>query len=78
MLYVFGCEIKTVYYVFWWFLIIDLSLAISMESFRRDLNGMAERRSILKTDQNTYYPRFSFTPDIGIELPKTGVLFLLC
>jgi len=50
-----------------------------MESSRRDLlNDMAERRSILKNIQNTYYPRFGFTPNTGIELPETVVLFLLC
>jgi len=42
-----------------------------MESYRRDLlNDMAELRSILKTNQNTYQPHFSF-------IPKTGFLFLL-
>ena len=35
-------------------------------------------RSILKNNQNTYYPSFSFTPKTGTELPETGVLFLLC
>jgi len=49
-----------------------------MESSRRDLlNDVAEYRSVLKTDQNTYNARFSFTPKTGIELPKTGVSFLL-
>jgi len=38
---------------------------------------MTERRSTLKIEQNTYYPRLSFTPKTGIELPKTGVTFLL-
>jgi len=34
-----------------------------MESSRRDhLNGVAEHRSILKSNQNTYYTRFSFIP----------------
>jgi len=47
-----------------------------MESSRRDLlNDVAEHRSSLKNDQNTYYPRFSFTPKTGIAFPKTGVLF---
>jgi len=47
-----------------------------MEISRRDLlNDMAEHRAILKYAQNTYYPRFSFTPKTGIELPKTGVSF---
>jgi len=50
-----------------------------MESSRQDLlNDVAEHRSILKNNQNTYYPRFSFTPNIGIAFPKTGFLFLLC
>jgi len=49
-----------------------------MESSRRDLlNDVAERGSILKNNQNTHYPRFGFTPKTGIELPKTGALFLL-
>jgi len=38
-----------------------------MESSRRDFfNDMAERRSILKSNKKTYYPRFSFTPKTGI------------
>jgi len=38
-----------------------------MESSRRDLlNDVAEHRSILENNQNAYYPRFSFTPKIGI------------
>jgi len=46
-----------------------------MESSRRDLlNDMAEHRSILKNNQNTFYPRFCFTPKPGTELPETGVL----
>jgi len=49
-----------------------------MGSSRRDLfNDMAEHRSILKNYQNTYYPRFSFTPKTGLELPETSVSFLL-
>jgi len=45
-----------------------------MESSRRDLsNDMAEHRPILKTGQNMHYPRLSFTPKTGIELPKTSV-----
>jgi len=40
---------------------------------------VTEDRSILKTNLSTgtYYLRFSFTPKTGIELPKTGVSFLL-
>jgi len=45
-----------------------------MESFRRDLwNDVAEHRSILKNNQNTYYLRLSPTPKIGIAFPKTGI-----
>jgi len=44
------------------------------ESSRRYLfNDMAEHGSILKNNQNTY-ARFSFTPNTGIALPKTGIL----
>jgi len=39
---------------------------------------VAEHKSILKNDQNTYYPRFSFIPKTGTAFPKTGVLFLPC
>jgi len=50
-----------------------------MESSRRDLlNYVAEHRSILKNNQNTFYPRFSLTPKACTAFPKTGVLFLLC
>jgi len=50
-----------------------------MENPHRDLlNDIAEHWSILKNKQYTNYARFSFTPKPGIELPKTGVLVLLC
>jgi len=50
-----------------------------MESSRRDLlSGMAEHRPILKNNHNAYNSLFSFTPKTGLELPKTGVSFLLC
>jgi len=50
-----------------------------MESSRQDLfNDMAERRPILKNNQNTYQPHLGFTPKTGIAFPKAGVLFLLC
>jgi len=50
-----------------------------MESSHRNiLNDVAEHRSILKSDQHRYYPRFSLTPKTRAELPKTGVSFLLC
>jgi len=47
-----------------------------MESSRRDLlNDMAEHRPILKNNQNTYHPRFGFTPKTGKEFLKTGFCF---
>jgi len=47
-----------------------------MESARRDLlNNMAEHVSVLKTNQNAYYPRFCLTPKTGIAFPKPVVLF---
>jgi len=47
-----------------------------MKSSRRDLlNDTAEHRPILKNNQNTYYPRFGFTPIKGIAFPKTGFVF---
>jgi len=50
-----------------------------MESSRRDLvNDVTEHRSISKNNQNTFYPRFSFTHKTGLEFPETGVLFLYC
>jgi len=46
-----------------------------MESSRRDLvNDLAEHRSILRNNQNTY-PRFGFTPKMGLALPETGFCF---
>jgi len=48
-----------------------------MESSRRDpLNDMAERRSILENNLDTYHPRFGFTPETG-SIPQNRVLFLL-
>jgi len=42
---------------------IDLCSATSMESSRRDLlNDVTEHRSILKNNQNTFYPHFSSSP----------------
>ena len=47
-----------------------------MESSRRDLsNDMAEHKPILKNNQNTYKPRYSFIPKSGIAFPKTGECF---
>jgi len=52
---VFGVKLKRDY-VFWQFFNINLCSATLMESSRRDLlNDMAERKSILKNNQNTYY-----------------------
>jgi len=49
-----------------------------MESSRRDhLYNVAVQRAILKYNQNTYYPRFSFKLKTGIAFPKPGILFLL-
>jgi len=42
-----------------------------MKSSRRDFsNDVGKHRSILKNNQNTYYPRFGFTPKTGIAFPK--------
>jgi len=50
-----------------------------MENSRRDLlNDVAEHRSILKKQQNTYYPVLVSYPERVKRIPKTGVLFLLC
>jgi len=47
-----------------------------MESSRRDLFiDVSEPKSLLKTDENTFYPRFSFMPKTGKAFPKTGVCF---
>ena len=47
-----------------------------MESSRRHLlNDVAELRSMLKNNENTFYPRFSVTRKTGVAFPKTGVLF---
>jgi len=52
--------------------------ATSLKTSRREVSiGAAEHSSLLKNNQ-IKYPRFSFTPKTGKELPKTGVLFLLC
>jgi len=57
---------------------VDLCSAASFKSSRQELSiDMAEHRSILKNNQNTY-PRFSYTPKTGVELPEMGILFSLC
>jgi len=49
-----------------------------MESSRQDLsNDMAERRSTLKNNENTFHPRFSFTLKTCLAFPETGFMFLL-
>jgi len=46
-----------------------------MDSSRRDLsNDMAEHRPILKNNQNTHHPRFSFTPKT-YSIPKRVFCF---
>jgi len=56
---------------------VDLRSATSFKRYRRELFiDVAQHTPILKSNQTTYYPRFSFTPKRGIELPETGVLFL--
>jgi len=55
---------------------IDPCSATSIKSSRRDLlNDMAQHRPILNNNQNTYHPRFGFTPKTGIAFPKTGFCF---
>ena len=49
-----------------------------MKSSRRDrLSDKAAHRCILKNNQNTLDPRFSFTHGTGIASPETVVLFFL-
>jgi len=56
---------------------VDLCSATSMESSPRDLfNDMAEQRPILKNNQNTYYRRFSFTPETSIAFSKTSIVWV--
>jgi len=46
-----------------------------MESSRRDLfNDMADGPT-LKTNQNTYHPRFGFTLETCMAFSKPGLLF---
>ena len=73
---VWGVKPKQGWYVFWLFFKIGLCSAISLERTRRELSiDVAEHRSILKNNQNTNYPRFSFTPKTGIAFPKTSIYF---
>jgi len=60
---VLGVKPKRRHFVFRLFFNVDLCSATSMENSRRDLlNDVAEHRPILKNNQTTYEPRFSFTP----------------
>ena len=71
----FECQTKTGVVRILIFFNPDVCSATSMESSRQDLlNDMAKHRAILKNNQNTYYPRLSFTTKTGIELAKTDVL----
>ena len=50
-----------------------------MGSSCRDLvKDMAKHMPILKNNQNTHYPRFSFTPKPGYSIPQNRVLVSLC
>jgi len=77
ILYLFWArETKTGQFAFWLLFKIGLCSATSMESSRRHLlNDVAELRSMLKNNENTFYPRFSVTRKTGVAFPKTGVLF---
>jgi len=59
---VLGVKLKRDWYVFWLFFKIDLCSATLMKSSRRDLSNDVGLGSILKNNQNSYDPRFSFTP----------------
>jgi len=75
---VLGVKLKREYYVFGLVFEIGLRPATSFERSRGKLSrNVAEHRSMLKNDQNTYYPRFSFTPKTGIAFPETQVLVFL-
>jgi len=64
-------------YVVWLFFKIGLCSAVSFERSQLELSiDVAEHRSILKNNQSTYHPRFSFIPKTGTVFPKAGVLFV--
>jgi len=68
-----GVKLKRGWYAFCLLFKTGLCSTISFESSRRELSiYVAEHRSTMKNNQNTYYPRFSFTPKPGIAFPKTG------
>jgi len=57
----------------WLFSKIDSCSAISFKRYRRELFiDVAERTTILKNNQNTYYPSFSFTSKTHIAFLKNG------
>jgi len=65
--------------IFIFFLKIDLCSAISFKRSRGELSyDVAKRRSILKSDQYTYYPRFTFSMWIysHATISKTGKISL--
>jgi len=39
------------------------------------IQKVSARASILKNDQNTYYPRFSFIPKTGEAFPKLDIFY---
>ena len=52
----------------------DLCSAVSLKTSRRELSiVVAGRRSMLKNNENTHYPRFSFIHKTDIAFPKTRV-----
>jgi len=74
---ILGEKLKWGYYVFWLFFKIDMCSATPFKRSRRELSiDVAEHRSILKNNQNTYL-RFGFTPKTDKAFPKTRALFLL-
>jgi len=74
---VLGLKLKPGY-VFWLIFKVYRCSATSFKRSRRELSiYVAEHTSILKNNQNTYYLRFSCTLKTGVEIPVTGVAFLL-
>jgi len=60
----------------WLFLRINLSTAISMKRSRRELSSdVAVDRFIVKNNQITSFPCFTFIPKTGKGLPKLRVCF---
>jgi len=72
---ILGVKPKRGWYVYWLFFKIDLCSAISFKRSRRELSiDVAERKSMLKNNQTTHYPRFS----TQVAFPRTGGLFFPC